>query len=289
MSETNKVLVFGATGSQGGSVIDHLINHYPLRAVVRDPTSEKSVALAKRGVELVKGDLTTSVPDAAYEGIHTVFLVTVIDIQKHENETTTAIPVVDAAKKAGVSQFIFSTLPNSSIESEGKVKVPHFDTKAAIEEYIRKQGFKYTAFPALAFYYQNFEAYFPPKPDENGNLVLSLPITASLIALDVSQAGLVVKGIIDDPEKWNGQFICVAGDKQSPQHYADLLGAKAGKKCILNSIPHDVFASFGFPMAEEIAVMFKFFHEYEFYGTRDWQQAKNSFPEIRSFKDFIGS
>jgi len=284
-----KILVFGATGAQGGSVVEYLSGHYPIRAVVRNPTTEKAVALAQKGVELVTGDLSTGVPDSAFQGIHAVFLVTVVDHTSFDNEHDQAILIVDAAKKAGVKQFIFSTLPYVSVESNGKVKVPHFDAKARVEEYVRKQGFQYSAFPALAFYYQNFETFFPPKPDDNGNLVLAIPITSSLIAVDVSQVGIVVKGIIDNPEKWNGQFIPVAGDKESLQYYADALSEKEGKKVILNQIPHEVFASFGFPMAAEIAAMFHWFNDYSFYGKKDWQDSKKTYPELRTFKAYLAS
>jgi len=282
-----KILVFGATGAQGGSVVEYLSGHYSLRAVVRNPTAEKAVALAQKGVELVTGDLSTGVPSSAFTGIEAVFLVTVVDHTSFDNEYDQAILVVDAAKKAGVKQFIFSSLPHVAVESNGKLKVGHFDSKARVEEYVRKQGFQYTAFPALAFYYQNFSTFFPPKPDDNGNLVLSIPVTKVLIAVDVSQLGIVVKGIVDNPEKWNGQFIPVAGDNESLQYYADAFSEKEGKKVILNQVPYEVFASFGFPMAAEIAEMFHWFNDYTFFGSRDWQQAKNAFPELRNFKEYL--
>jgi hypothetical protein len=80
-----------------------------------------------------------------------------------------------------------------------------------VESLLRGKGFQYTAFPAPAFYYQNFSSFFPPKADENGNLSISyvylslflvtqififrMPITNKIAAFDVSQIGGVVAAV----------------------------------------------------------------------------------------------
>ena len=51
------IAVLGATGQQGGAVVDALLAAgRPVRAVVRTPGSPKAAALAARGVEVVAGD-----------------------------------------------------------------------------------------------------------------------------------------------------------------------------------------------------------------------------------------
>ena len=53
------IAVVGATGNQGGSVVDALLARGArVRAVVRDPDKLTARALADRGVELTVGDLT---------------------------------------------------------------------------------------------------------------------------------------------------------------------------------------------------------------------------------------
>lgn len=50
------IVIFGATGRQGGSVARALLQaKWPVRALVRDPTGPKSTALRDAGVELVQG------------------------------------------------------------------------------------------------------------------------------------------------------------------------------------------------------------------------------------------
>jgi putative NADH-flavin reductase len=54
------ICIFGATGSQGGSVLNHLLKSdkpYRIRAVTRDPTKPKSKSLISQGVEVVKAEL----------------------------------------------------------------------------------------------------------------------------------------------------------------------------------------------------------------------------------------
>ena len=57
MSEAKKVVVvLGATGLQGGSVVTSLLNDggYTVRALTRSPENERAKALAARGVDIVK-------------------------------------------------------------------------------------------------------------------------------------------------------------------------------------------------------------------------------------------
>jgi uncharacterized protein YbjT (DUF2867 family) len=59
-TEPKTVVVFGATGIQGGSVAKALLNdpisarHFKIRAVTRDPTKPAAKALVVRGAEVVK-------------------------------------------------------------------------------------------------------------------------------------------------------------------------------------------------------------------------------------------
>jgi uncharacterized protein YbjT (DUF2867 family) len=60
MSTKKVLLVFGATGNQGGSVIDSIFNdpttaaEFEILGVTRDPSKPAAVALAERGVKPVK-------------------------------------------------------------------------------------------------------------------------------------------------------------------------------------------------------------------------------------------
>lgn len=57
-TSTGPIAVLGATGGQGGAVVDALLDAgRSVRAVVRSPESSRAQALADRGVELAVADL----------------------------------------------------------------------------------------------------------------------------------------------------------------------------------------------------------------------------------------
>jgi uncharacterized protein YbjT (DUF2867 family) len=74
--------VFGATGNQGGSVINTILSHetlaakYYLRAVTRDATSASAETLAARGCVIVQANFyDLSSVQAAVEGSYAVFAI----------------------------------------------------------------------------------------------------------------------------------------------------------------------------------------------------------------------
>jgi NAD(P)H dehydrogenase (quinone) len=73
---STKVLVTGATGNTGGSVVRHLLNkNIPLRVMVRQ-IDERSAALSEMGAEVVKGNLLNlDEVSQAMKGITSAFLV----------------------------------------------------------------------------------------------------------------------------------------------------------------------------------------------------------------------
>ena len=77
MSGSKVVVVFGATGVQGGSVIKSILGdpraaeQFKLRGITRDPSKPNAQALAAKGVECVKvcdGSLSLSQSDGLKQG-----------------------------------------------------------------------------------------------------------------------------------------------------------------------------------------------------------------------------
>jgi uncharacterized protein YbjT (DUF2867 family) len=63
-----KILVFGATGAQGGSVARNLLDRgrFDVRAFTRNPDSPAAQKLRDLGAEVVKGDLDDPRPWRGY-------------------------------------------------------------------------------------------------------------------------------------------------------------------------------------------------------------------------------
>lgn len=98
------LVIFGATGKQGGSVIEALLaapsSPFKLRGITRDPSKPNAKALTERGVQMVAADVDDKESlTAALKGAYGVFAVTdywasmsmAKEIQQGKN-------IVDAAK-----------------------------------------------------------------------------------------------------------------------------------------------------------------------------------------------
>ena len=145
------ILVAGATGSLGGRIVHGLIQRgESVRALVR--TSSSHTALDNAGAEIAIGDLTDPASlAAACEGIDVV--VTTASVSKTGDATLEAVDLegnrnlVDAARAAGVKQFIFTSTVGASLEHPA----PLFRIKAAIEQQLRDSGMAYTILQPNAF------------------------------------------------------------------------------------------------------------------------------------------
>lgn len=132
----------------------------------------------------------------ALAGAHTVFLVT--NYWEHldpEREYQEGQNVADAAKEANVSHLIFSSLYHIMDASAGSLlNVPHFDTKANIETYIREKGIPAT-FVLPGYFMSNLLKEL--QMDEDGTYHLRLPITekAAFPLFDVADTGKVLHKI----------------------------------------------------------------------------------------------
>jgi len=123
------LVVFGATGQQGGSVARYVLNdpelskQYKVRAVTRDTTSPAAKALQDQGAEVVQADVNDAASlHAAFKGAHTTFFLGAPEFGQDafNHEKNQGISVADIAVAEGIEYFIFSTLPHVSTMSNGK-------------------------------------------------------------------------------------------------------------------------------------------------------------------------
>ena len=147
MSSKKLLTIFGATGNQGGSVIDAVLSHedlkdkYSLRGITRDPSSGKSKAMADKGVEMVQAELNdVESLTKAVKGSHGVFGITDFwSLMDKQKEIQQGKNIFEACQSEGVKHYIFSSLPWAEKVTKGVLKnVDHFDSKAEVEEFIEK-------------------------------------------------------------------------------------------------------------------------------------------------------
>ena len=173
---------------------------------------------------------------------------------------------------------MWSSLLNITELSKGKLaNVKHFDSKAAIEAYIREIGIP-ASFFLPGFYMSNLPGKMLRQLPPNNAWTLGLPIPTSspVPLLDTAEdTGKFVKGILLNREKALGKRIYGATAYYTVQEIVDQFKAtfpEAGKDAKAVELPHGVFkgilAKAGTPeeSAEELLQNMRLMNEYGYYG-----------------------
>ncbi|MFJ8936494.1 NmrA family NAD(P)-binding protein [Streptomyces sp. NPDC102365] len=237
---TGTIAVFGATGQQGGAVVDALLDHKArVRALVRDPHSDRAQALAARGVELaaIRADdpASSAAALAAVEGFY--FMTPEANsLEEVETEIRIGTALVDAAVEAGVPHVVFNSVFGADRESG----VPHHDSKHSIEEYLRKSGLRATMVRATAFM-ENFTSVMAPSL-EQGEIVLRLPLPedVALKMISVRDIGRVAAALLLDTAEAPGGAVELIGDELTGPQIAAAFGARAGLPARYEVLPLSV-------------------------------------------------
>ncbi|MFI0242634.1 NmrA/HSCARG family protein [Streptomyces sp. NPDC016845] len=237
---TGTIAVFGATGQQGGAVVDALLDHKArVRALVRDPQSGRAQALAARGVELVaiRADDPASLA-AALATVEGFYFMTpeANSLEEVEAEIHIGTALVDAAVEAGVPHVVFNSVFGADRESG----VPHHDSKHSIEEYLRKSGLRATMVRATAFM-ENFASVMAPSL-EHGEIVLRLPLPqdVALKMISVKDIGRVAAALLLDTAEAPGGAVELVGDELTGPQIAAAFGARAGLPARYEVLPLSV-------------------------------------------------
>jgi uncharacterized protein YbjT (DUF2867 family) len=285
----NTILVFGATGAQGGSVARNLLSRgkFNVRVITRKPESVAAAALRDLGAEIVQGDLDDPASlSAALEGVYGVFGVT--NFWEHfDKEAEQGRNLVNAVAAAGVKHFVFSTLPPIAGETNGALKSPHFDLKAEHEALAKSLGIPST-FVHVPFYYENFLYFFPPKPVGDGTFQFGFPQgDTPLAAISVEDVGKLIAPMFEQPERYIGQVVKLAGDELPAARYAEVMSQATGKTIRYGHIPRETFAAFGFPGAEDLADMFEYYRVHIPSRADDIQSGRAIAPDLQSFETWM--
>ena len=277
----SKILaVFGATGQQGSSVINYVLQdpelsqQYKIRAITRDVNSEKARQL-KEKVEVVYGDvLNRASLETALTGVHTVFAMTnpTFDLNGGlEAEFTSGKTIADVTVEKGAEYIIFSTLPHVKEISGGKYNnVIHFDAKAKIEQYIRGLHIK-SAFFSPGIFMQNFQAIpiLTPQPASDGTWVLALHNSpkARLPFIDaVGDTGKFIGAILAEPARYEGKTFCAASATCSFDEVAASMSKATGKTVVYKQISVEEFKK-GLPFGQDIIPgAFSYIEEFNGWG-----------------------
>lgn len=302
LSDKKIIAVLGATGAQGGGLVDAVLadpdGPFRVRAITRSATAPKAVALADRGAEVVEASLEDE--DSllkAFEGAHGVFVVTNFwESFSADVELAQAARAARAVKAAGVAHVVWSTLEDTRGVLDGRVPVlqerytvPHFDAKAEADEFFRASGVP-TTFLRTTFYWDNLAEHFKPQRGEDGKLVLTLPMgEAKLPGIASEDIGRTAHGVFLAGDKHQDSVVSIAGEHLTGVEYAEAFAAALGEPVSYYPVPHDQFRALGLPGGDELGNMFQFYTEGErdFVGARDLDLVRALNPRLKNFRTWL--
>ncbi|KAF5020209.1 hypothetical protein F66182_7774 [Fusarium sp. NRRL 66182] len=214
-NERKVVVVIGATGLQGGSVVRTLSearHKYIIRGLSRDVSSSKAQALSKMGIEMRKVDLDD--PESfhdAFEGAQIIFAMTdfwqTMSAAREEAQGKSIMDI--AADLPDLEQMIWADLPDAARISGGKyINVHHWQSKAAISDYIRVEKpdlWKKTTTVLFPNYFENCltnpaDVRENQQPDGTYQRSFVLPEETLLPNVAISDTGKLVQYIIEHPD-----------------------------------------------------------------------------------------
>jgi uncharacterized protein YbjT (DUF2867 family) len=246
MDKKNKIiLVTGATGKQGGAVARHLLEDgWSVRALTRSPHKHDAEKLKNLGAEIVQGDLDDPASiGPALQGVYGVFSVQQYWGKGVDVEVAEGMALADAAKKAGISHFVYSSIGGA----ERKTGIPFFESKFKIETYIKKLNLKWSIVRP-SYFMENFLTTEMIDHIYNGDLPFPLENEMSMQFVAVDDIGEMVKSMFDHPETYFGKAIEIAGDELTGAQIAEILSKAVGKTVTYREIPveslHEISADY---------------------------------------------
>ena len=271
------ILVTGATGTQGGAVARELLARgFNVRGLTRSPNSEKAQLLTELGVTVVKGDYDDARSlAAAMQGVHGVFGVTIWGAYGTEKEVARGRQLIDAAKLARVEHFVFTSVA----EAETQTGIPHFDSKYEVEKILYDSGLNYSIVRPVEF--MNNIHY--TKETVMGG-VLADPRDSGkrhqwIAARDI---GFFVGEMFDDPDKWLGQAINIAGDEMTIAEYAQVLSKCLSVDVEYQNMSWNVFEQ---TLGEEMTLMYRWFDDPGYQV--DIAALRKEYPNLTSMEDYL--
>lgn len=255
--DNRPVLVYGATGMQGGLVLRALLKAgVPVRALVRD--AGRAQSLVDLGATLAIGSFEdVDSLTAASQGVRAVFSMLNAPMTEKDSERREARNVIAAAKSAGVTQIVHTSVSGAGSDrplpeiSIGTWVDDYLASKNETQDAVHHAGFKYCTIVQPSMLMENFirpkaDFLFPDLIDDAFVMAFKPETKMGLIA--GRDLGRVVAAAILDPERFNGAIIGLAGERLTMDEVAATLSAATGRSIVSKLVsPEEAIARGQYP------------------------------------------
>jgi uncharacterized protein YbjT (DUF2867 family) len=211
MMDAKRILVFGATGRQGGAVAQ-VLHHAGFQVVgaTRRPSSPRAMDLVKQGMQVVAADLDDAASyRTALEACDGVF-----SVQNFwekgvgaTGEIRQAEQLIQAAERAEVGHFVQSVMASAK-SFDG---IEHFETKHRVAERLRQSSLSHSTLGTVWF----MDNMLDPKMGGSLTMAIlagSLKPETRFPMLAVEDIGNACSKIFRSPEEHAGRHFDLIGD-----------------------------------------------------------------------------
>lgn len=294
-SQTRPLVVTGATGKQGGALIQALLdkaNHpFEIYAITRDANSASAKALAtKPNVHIVEGDFEH--PEAVFTKIPNawgLFSVTTPPVDKKGAaaiEERHGKALTRAAIEAGVKHIVYTSVDRGVDSDNTETSIPHFRAKKLVEDDLRvraaEKGVSWTFIRPVAFMENLTNDFFGKSFVAMWRQIGADKKLQLVSTKDIGRVAAEALLNADD-ERYKNKAISLAGDAVSANEAAQIFKEVTGQ-----TIP-STFGIVGtllkIVMKDEIGRMFDWFRD-EGYGA-DFAALKQTYPFLRDFRQWL--
>jgi len=291
MSGLRRILVTGATGKQGGALINALVASPPkppfhLVALTRKASAPKAQALAKiPNVSVLEGDLDDC--DAIFKGqepFHGVFGVTT-PFKSEAIEERQGKALVDAAAANGVKHFVFTSADRGVNGDTDPTPVPHFQSKFNIEQHLKKVAaetgtMEWTIIRPVAFM-ENL------SPDFIGKAFATMwelnGMDRKLQLVSTVDVGIMGAHVFKSPEEYASKQFSLATDLLSPNEAQTIFKRVVGQD--MPTTYHFVGKLLKWMLHKQLGIMFQWFVDVGFGA--DPNEYKSKYPEMQGFETWL--
>lgn len=307
--QNKSILVIGATGAMGRAVTASILasskQEFTVRAFTRNPGSEQARKLKDEcgeRLELVQGDLGDRESiKRALKDVWGVFCNTDFwSSGSVDGEYQEGLRILELAQAEGVQHLVYSSLDDCVQASGGRLPVPHFDSKAAVEHFIDRNrssefmlkatdGFysKHVSVLVTATYFENFAYNFRPNwgqlSDGREGFIFRLAAADKpnpMISLD--DIGWFSALMFEEPDKWGGRTLKIGGD--APTMYEVVSAFERVTQIPAEYQPIDL-ETFRQETNQLAANKYQFNQEYGF--PRDYAELRRIHPNLMTFEDWL--
>ena len=302
---SKSLVVFGATGQQGSSVVNSVLKdpelskQYKIRAITRDVSKPASKALQEKGVDVVAADGNDKASlQNALRGAHTAFvnIPTIREAGGRDAELSQGKLIADTAVAEGLQYLIYSGSTNCRKNTNGKLSQNWiYDVKAEIAEYIRSLPLESIIYVPGSFM-QNFHTMTIPRPAGDGTYNVSAihAPTTELPLIDIMDTGKWIAGVLAQPEQYVGKTIRAATAWYTCADMARTMSKVTGKTIKHQQIPDEVFKGFLPPhTAEALLQLQQYNRDYNYFGDKtpdregvEWG-AKQARGKLTTFEEYL--